>query len=254
MAQKQSILGRVSQMTRANINSLLDRAEDPEKMLDQLVRDYTDSIREAEEAVAQTIGNLRLAEADHADDIASARDWGNKALAASKKGDALRNGGNATDGEKFDQLAKMALSKQIGFEDEAKDAAPMIASQSEVVEKLKVGLVGMKGKLDELQTKRDQLVARSKSADAQAKVQDAVRSINVLDPTSEVSRFEDKIRRVEARAAGHAELSEASSIDSQFEELEASSADAEIEARLAELKGLGAGASAQPQEISDNEQ
>ncbi len=69
MAKKQSILGRIGQLTRANINSLLDKAEDPEKMLDQLVRDYTSSIAEAEEAVAQTIGNLRLAEADHAEDI-----------------------------------------------------------------------------------------------------------------------------------------------------------------------------------------
>src|SRR5690606_39403594 len=63
MAQKQSILGRIAQLTKANINALLDKAEDPQKMLDQLVRDYTNSIAEAEQAVAQTIGNLRLAEA-----------------------------------------------------------------------------------------------------------------------------------------------------------------------------------------------
>ena len=253
MAQKQSILGRVTQLTRANINSLLDRAEDPEMMLDQLVRDYTDSIAEAEDAVAQTIGNLRLAEADHTDDIAASQDWGNKALASSKKADALRSGGNSADADKFDQLAKVALSKQIGSENEAKAAAPMIASQSEVVEKLKTGLVGMKDKLGELQTKRDQLVARSKSAEAQTKVHDAVKSINVLDPTSEVSRFEDKVRRVEAKAAGQAELA-ASSLDSQFEELEASSTAAEVEARLSELKGLGASAAAKPQELSDFEE
>ena len=57
MTQKQTILGRVSQLAKANINALLDRAEDPEKMLDQLVRDYTNSIAEAEEAVAQTIAH-----------------------------------------------------------------------------------------------------------------------------------------------------------------------------------------------------
>ena len=85
MAEKQSILGRIAQLTRANVNALLDRAEDPEKMLNQLVRDYTASIAEARDAVAQTIGNLRLAEKDHAADLAEARDWGNKALAASRK-------------------------------------------------------------------------------------------------------------------------------------------------------------------------
>src|SRR3972149_1560870 len=61
MAQS-SMLGRVGQLGRANVNALLDSAEDPEKMLDQMVRDYTESIREAEAAVAQTIGNLRLPE------------------------------------------------------------------------------------------------------------------------------------------------------------------------------------------------
>ncbi|MGZ5374127.1 MAG: PspA/IM30 family protein, partial [Aeromicrobium sp.] len=114
MAQKQSILGRIGQLTRANINSLLDKAEDPDKMLDQLVRDYTSSIAEAEDAVAQTIGNLRLAEADYAEDVDAVKEWGNKALAASKKADSLRTAGQAAEADKFDRLAKVALSKQIG--------------------------------------------------------------------------------------------------------------------------------------------
>lgn len=235
MAQRQSILGRIAQLTRANINALIDKAEDPEKMLDQLVRDYTSSIAEAEEAVAITIGNLRMAEADHADDVAAAKEWGAKALAASQKADSLRSSGQPEEADKFDNLAKVALGKQIGFENEAKDAAPLIASQGETVEKLKTGLVQMKAKLGELQTKRDQLVARQKTAEAQAQVQDAVKSIDILDPTSEVSRFEEKVRREEARVAGQAELA-ASSLDSQFEELEGDTTALEIEARLSELK------------------
>jgi len=236
MTKKQTILGRIAQLTKANINSLLDKAEDPQKMLDQLVRDYTNSIAEAEEAVAQTIGNLRMAEADHAEDVKAAQEWGAKALAASQKADGLRTAGNAGEADRWDQLAKVALSKQIGYENEAKAAAPQIASQNEVVEKLKTGLVQMKAKLDELQSKRDQLVARQKSAEAQAQVQDAVKSIDVLDPTSEISRFEDKVRRVEAQVAGQAELA-ASSLDAQFEELDGDSDALEIEARLSELKG-----------------
>lgn len=240
MAQKQSILGRVGQLTRANINSLLDRAEDPEKMLDQLVRDYTSSIAEAEEAVALTIGNLRMAEADYAEDVDAVKEWGAKAIAASQKADSLRSGGQAAEADKFDALAKVALGKQIGFENEAKSAAPQIASQNEVVDKLKTGLIGMRSKLGELQTKRNQLVARAKTAEAQAKVQDAVGAINVLDPTSELSRFEDKVRRDEALVAGQSELA-ASSLDAQFEELEVDSTQTEVEARLSELKGIGAG-------------
>lgn len=237
VAQKQSILGRIAQLTKANVNALLDRAEDPEKMLDQLVRDYTNSIAEAEQSVAQTIGNLRLAEADHAEDVAAAKEWGAKALAASQKADALRTQGQGTEADRFDNLAKVALGKQMGFESEAKSAAPQIASQSEVVEKLKTGLVQMRTKLDELHSKRDQLVARQKTAQAQAQVHEAMKSIDLLDPTSEVSRFEDKVRRVEAQVAGQAELA-SSSLDAQFEELEVDGEALEIEARLAELKAL----------------
>ncbi len=236
MAEKQTVLGRIAQLTKANINALIDRAEDPEKMLDQLVRDYTNSIAEAEDAVALTIGNLRLAEADHAEDVAAAEDWGRKAAAASGKADQLRAQGNAAEADRFDTLAKVAISKQIAFENEARSAEPMIASQTEVVAKLKDGLVQMKDKLEQLRSKRDQLVARQKTAEAQAQVHDAISSINVLDPTSEVARFEEKVRREEARVAGHQEIA-ASSLDAQFEELEADSEALEIEARLAQLKG-----------------
>ena len=235
MAEKQSILGRITQLAKANINALLDRAEDPQKMLDQLIRDYTNSIADAESAVAQTIGNLRLAEKDHAEDVAAAEDWGRKAQAASAKADQLRAAGDTAGADKWDNLAKVAIGKQIQFEGEAKESAPMIASQTEVVEKLKAGLNQMKEKLSDLKVRRDQLVARQKSAQAPAQVTDAISSINVVDPTSELSRFEDKVRRQEAMAQGKTELA-ASSLDAQFAELETDASQIEVEARLAALK------------------
>ena len=238
---KQSILGRIAQMAKANINALLDSAEDPQLMLDQMVRDYTNSIAEAESAVAQTIGNLRLLEQDHTEDVDAAADWGRKALAASAKGDELRNDGNATDADKFDNLARIALGKQLSAEKEAKDAEPTIASQTVVVDKLKTGLDAMREKLSELASKRDELVARSKTAAAQLQVNDAVKSIDLLDPTSEISRFEEKIRREEAKVLGQQELA-ASSLDAQFDSLEDLDKQAEIDTRLASLK-LGAGGS-----------
>ena len=239
MAEKQSILGRITQLAKANINALLDRAEDPQKMLDQLIRDYTNSIADAESAVAQTIGNLRLAEKDHAEDVAAAEDWGRKAQAASTKADQLRAAGDTAGADKWDNLAKVAIGKQIQFEGEAKESAPMIASQTEVVEKLKAGLNQMKEKLSDLKVRRDQLVARQKSAQAQAQVTDAISSINVLDPTSELSRFEDKVRRQEAMAQGKTELA-ASSLDAQFAELETDASQIDVEARLAALKNKDA--------------
>ncbi len=236
MAEKQSILGRIAQLTRANLNALIDRAEDPQKMLDQLVRDFTSSIAEAEEAVAVTIGNLRLAERDYNEDKQDATEWGNKAIAASQQADKLRAEGRAEDADRFDNLARVAIAKQVASENEAKAAEPMIAAQTEVVEKLKNGLTQMRARLDELKTKRDELVARAKSAQAQGQVQAALGSINVLDPTTEISRFEDQVRREEARVQGQAEIA-ATSIEAQFEELRDVDRDAEVEARFALLKG-----------------
>lgn len=235
---KQSIFGRISTLMKANINALLDQAEDPEKMLDQLVRDYTNNIADAEAAIAETIGNLRLLERDHAEDKQAAAEWGNKALAASRKADELRAAGDTVDADKFDALAKVALQRQISAENDIKATAPQLEAQSEVVEKLKAGLNGMKVKLEQLRAKRSELLARQKTAEAQAKVVDAVKSIDVLDPTSELGRFEDKVRRVEAQAQGKAELA-ASSLDAQFESLEDLGELTEVEARLAQLKSGG---------------
>jgi phage shock protein A len=81
-------------------------------------------------------------------------------------------------------------------------------------------------------------VARSKTAAAQSQVHDALKSINIMDPTSEVGRFEEKIRREEAKVRGQQELA-ASSLDAQFESLEDLGEQTEIEARLAALKSGG---------------
>lgn len=233
-----NILGRIGNLVRANVNSLIDGAEDPEKMLDQLVRDYTNSIEEAEQAVAQTIGNLRLAEDDASTAKAGTAEWGGKALAASHKADELRAAGNVAEADRFDGLAKIALKRQMGFEDQAKSLAAQIATQTELTDRLKEGLNGMRAKREELVQKRNELVARAKMADAQAKVQESLKSINATDPTSEVSRFEDKIRHEEAQVRGMQEVA-ASSLDAQFESLDDMSADADVEARLAALKGGG---------------
>jgi len=232
---KQSIFGRIAQLAKANINAILDSAEDPEKMLDQMVRDFSSSITDAESAIAETIGNLRLLEDDHREDQEAAVEWGDKAFAASRKADELRLAGNAADADKFDNLARVALGRQLTSEKEASTAEPQIQSQTAVVDQLKTGLNAMKEKLVQLTNKRSELVARSKTAQAQAQVMDAVKSIDMMDPTSEVNRFEDKIRREEARVRGAQELA-ASSLDAQFESLDDLGELTEVDARLAALK------------------
>ena len=234
MAQT-TILGRVGQLLRANINAMLDGAEDPEKMLDQLVRDFTNNMSEAEDAVAQTIGNLRMVEDDAKEATAAEADWASKAAAASRKADELRAAGNVADADKFDNLAKLALRRQISFESQVKTFQTQIDQQTVLVDQLKDGLNKMRVRRDELVQKRDELVARAKMAKAQTQVQTTLKNVSVMDPTSELSQYEDKIRHQEALARGMAEVN-ANSIDEQFAALQGQEDSAEVEARLAALK------------------
>ena len=230
----QTILARIGQLMRANINALLDQAEDPEKMLDQLLRDFSSNIQEAEEAVAQTVGNLRLTEEDLVEAQDAAGEWGQKAAAAARKADELRGSGSA-DASKFDDLAKIALRRQISFEGQAKTLQTQVTQQQELTDKLKDGLNKLRVRFEELKGKRDELVSRAKMAEAQVRVQEAVRDVSVMDPTSELSRFEERIRRQEAMARGMEEVAE-SSIDEQFAALDDDGTEAEVEARLAALR------------------
>lgn len=239
MAQT-SILGRIGQLVRANVNALLDSAEDPDKMLDQLIRDFTNNMAEAEEAAAQTIGNLRLLEDDAKEAREATAEWGGKAAAASRKADELRAAGSAAEAGRFDELAKLALRRQISFEQQVATFDTQIAQQTELVNKLKDGLNKLRVKREELVQKRDELVSRAKMAQAQAQVQQTLRNVSVMDPTSELARFEERIRRQEAMARGLEEVS-ASSLDEQFATLDSDEDELEVEARLATLKSGSGG-------------
>ena len=237
MAQT-SILGRIGQLVRANVNSLLDSAEDPEKMLDQLVRDFTNNIAEAEEAVAQTIGNLRLVEDDAKEARSASSEWGDKAAAASRRADQLRSEGNIAEADRFDELAKIALRRQLSYEGQASTLETQATQQAELAEKLKDGLNKLRAKREELVQKRDELVSRAKMAQAQEQVQVSLQSVSALDPTSEITRFEERIRRQEAMVRGREEVA-ASSLEEQFASLDDDEDEVEVETRLAQLKSGG---------------
>lgn len=231
----ESILGRIGQLVRANVNAMLDSAEDPEKMLDQLIRDFTSNIADAEQAVAQTVGNLRLLEDDNREAQRAQAEWGAKAAAASRKADEMRTAGSTAEADRFDELAKIALRRQLSFETQLSTFKAQIDQQTALTDQLKNGLNKLRVKREELVQKRDELVARAKMAQAQMQVQTAVKNVSVMDPTSDLHRFEERIRRQEAMARGMAEVS-ASSLEEQFDSLEDSSDELEVEARLAQLK------------------
>ena len=236
MAKKIGIFDRISQLVKANINDLLDKAEDPQKMLAQLILDYTNNIREAEGSVAQLIGNLRLLEKDYAEDAKTAKEWGVKALAASNKADEYRAAGDITNADKFDRLAKTALSNQLAAEKKMQVAEPQITAQTETVNKLKASLDVMRDKLEQVKQKKAELEARQKTAEATLLMAETSKNFNTIDPTSALAGVEEKVRRLEAKSLGEQELAE-SRLDDDFEALADLERDQELEARLAALKG-----------------
>ena len=151
------------------------------------------------------------------------------------RADELRAEGNTAEADRFDGLAKIALRRQIGFEEQATTLETQAAQQTELAEKLKDGLNKLRARREELVQKRDELVSRAKMAQAQQQVQASLKSVSVLDPTSELSRFEERVRRQEAQVRGMEEVA-ASSLDEQFASLESMDDEVEVEARLAELK------------------
>ncbi|WP_372345479.1 PspA/IM30 family protein [Streptomyces sp. KL116D] len=211
---KQTILGLVTQLAKANINALLDSAEDPQKMLDQLIRDYTNNI-EAEEAVATTIGNLRMMEQDHKEDVTRPPTWG-----GARWPPARRRTNCAPAGTRRRPTSSTTWRRSpwaaVQAEKEARDAgADDRRAQTEVVDKLKAGLDQMKVKLTELRSKRDQPGPRQDGAGAEP---DAGRGREHRRPRPDerrLGRFEEKVRREEAeKALGKQELA-ASSLDAQ---------------------------------------
>ena len=239
MAKKQSIWARIFGIGKANANAAIDALEDPKKMLDQTVRDYTNNIAEAEQAVAQTIGNLRMAEEDLSKAQTEAKDWGSKALAASNKAEEFAATGDSVNQQKFNQLATVAIQRQMAAEKKAASLGSTVDTQRDVVEKLKAGLNTMQTKRQELVSKRDELVARARNAKTQNQMMETIKALDINDPSSEISRFEQKIRQDEAKVRGAAELA-ASSLDSQFAALENLGEATEVEARLAAMKAVNA--------------
>ena len=240
MAQT-SILGRIGQLVRANVNAILDQAEDPEKMLDQLIRDFTNNIAEAEEAVAQTIGNLRLLEDDAREAREAARRVAEQGEGRLRPRRALRAEGNTAEADRFDALAKLALRRRARrSRSRSGRSTPRSRSRRELTDKLKDGLNKLRLKREELVQKRDELVERAKMAQAQMQVSETLKEVSVLDPTSSSTGSRSGCDGRRRRRAAWRRSSSAS-LEDQFDELESGEEEIEVEARLAELKGKALG-------------
>jgi phage shock protein A len=212
------ILDRMSRLIRANINDLIDRAEDPEKMLNELLREMNENIREARVQVANMIAQEKMLEGDLQDAQRDSQDWEHKAELAVSKGK--------------DDLAREALRRKRDSDSIAMVYAQQLTSQQDMVAKLKQQLKLLEAKYDEALSKKDVLVARHRATVAQKQINQTISQLPGFDSTSELDRMERKIRGEEAQTAAMAELQSDSSAY-QFSELEQ---DSGVEEDLAALK------------------
>jgi phage shock protein A len=218
------IMDRLSRLIRANVNDLIDNAEDPEKMIDQILRDMQESTSMARAQVAAMIAQEKELELDAAETKNLAEEWGRKAeraVTASK-----------------DDLAREALRRKRDNEENSAIYTEQLAVQRQAVAKLKDQLRQLEAKYQATLGARDTLIARQRRARAQRQVAEAIVVFTPLDPSSELDRMERKIRSEEAHAMAALEVGE-DSFDAQFQALEGES---DVEDELNALKkSLGAG-------------
>lgn len=166
---KQSISGRVAQLARADITALLERGDDPELLVDQLVADYTINIAEAESAVAQADATRRLLEHDRTEDSEIARAWAVRAAQTAARAQQARSAGNDATADRLDELIGFARSEQEWADEQIAAATAMIEALADNSARLEAGLEAMRATLELLTTRREDLVRatgpRSTSAD-----------------------------------------------------------------------------------------
>jgi phage shock protein A len=213
------IMDRLSTLVRANINDLLDKAEDPEKMIDQILRDMESNIGQARQQVAAMIAQEKEIEADYAETSKLATEWGAKAQRAVAAGK--------------DDLAREALRRKRDNEQNAAVYQQQLTVQEQTVTKLKEQLRQLEAKYQATMSQRDSLLARARRARAQEQVARTLTDFSPMDPSADLERMERKIRGSEAKAAAMVEMGD-ESFDTQFRELDY---DTDIEAELAALKG-----------------
>lgn len=213
-----TIFDRMSTILRANINSMLDKAENPEVVIDQIIRDMSSAIAEARGQVADMIAQEKILQANVQRDRDLAAEWQNKAALA------VQNG--------RDDLAREALRRKNDYDENARVYDSQLQAQSQMVDKLKSELARLESKYQDARRNRDMLIARHRRAETQQRVAQVSAQLNTMDPSAELGRMEERIRLQEARAEAETELA-----DTSFEdEFAALGADSQVESELMALK------------------
>ena len=191
-----AIFQRIGDILMANINDLIDKAEDPEKMVKQLIIEMDTEVDQATQALGQAMGSQKVAAAELADARAASADWNDKARVALKAGNEV--------------LAKKALDAKVGIDAQVAQLEESYNSITEQVDRLKDQVQTLRMKLDEARSRQNVLVARSKMAEAAQGVSQGVSMASVDSAFAKLDQLERKIAAKEATAEAYAELDIAS--------------------------------------------
>jgi phage shock protein A len=217
------IFSRLGTLIKSNLNDLISRAEDPQKMLNQLVTDMQNQLVEAKKQVAVSIADQKRLEKQRDEQSDLAQEWERKAMLAVRAGD--------------DNLAREALKRKGEHEAQATEFIKQTQLQKDAVDKLKDQLRTLNDKIEEAKRKKNILVARQKRAEAQKAIQDTMQGLSDTSAFDTFERMAQKVDQIEAESEASAELGNeltGDTLQQKFKALESGSVGTDN--ALAELK------------------
>lgn len=213
-----SILGRVKDLIGANVNAMLDKAEDPEKMANEYLRQLTNELYEARTGVAAAMADETKLEQRRVASQAEADQWQAKAEAALRAGD--------------EALAKAALARKVQAQKLADQYREQEVAQEEQVSALQDALVNLETRIAEVKAKKELIIAKKNRAATQEAIQRTAASMGRVSAIDKLDQLEEKVDDRLAKAEAMSQL-EQGSLEAKFRNLEK---DQEVDSELAELK------------------
>jgi len=214
------IFGRIADIFKANINDLLDKAEDPEKMIKQMVLEMQESVTKAISGLAQAMAQEKKLQRDYEKFVALSNDWKGKAAQALQAGN--------------EDLARKALAKKVEADQQAAQYKQLYEQAAQTSATLKQQVDQLKAKLDEAKMKEQTLIARSQAAKAQKEIAKNIGTFDHSSVSSKISKFEEKILKIEAQAQAFTELADGNtSLDDKIKSLGKNMA---VDKEMADLK------------------
>jgi phage shock protein A len=211
-----SIFGRIRDLLSANINAMLDSAEDPEKMADEYIRQLTNQLYEAKTNVAAAMADATKLNNQETRYTVEADNWTRKAEAALRAGD--------------EELAKAALGRKVQAAKLAAQYKEQSDQQDAQVEQLQNALVQLESRLAEVRSRREIIIAKKNRAQTQEAIQRTVQGISEASPMDKLDKLEERVDDRLNRAEAMSQL-QAGTLETRFRDLERDSqVDDELEA------------------------